>query len=105
MNLVWLPQAQADIQRLYDFLAERDPGAAERAIRAIQRGAQRLLELPRVGRRMDDATERRELYVPFGAGTYVLRYRIHEDTLIDSRLAQPRGALISHLDQCHVHPL
>jgi plasmid stabilization system protein ParE len=67
MNLMWLPQAQADIQRLYDFLLERDPGAAERAIRAIQLGAQRLLEFPRVGRRMDDATERRELYVPFGA--------------------------------------
>jgi hypothetical protein len=50
MNLIWLPQAQTDIQRLYDFLLERDPGAAERAIRGMQLGAQRLLELPRVGR-------------------------------------------------------
>ena len=63
MRLVWLPEAQADIQRLYNFLCERDPRAAERAIRAIQLGAQRLLEFPRLGRRMDDETERREVSV------------------------------------------
>ena len=90
MNPIWLPQAQADIQRLYDFLLERDPGAAERAIRAIQLGAQRLLEFPRIGRRMDDDTERRELYVPFGAGAYVLRYRIHEDTIVVIRVWHSR---------------
>jgi plasmid stabilization system protein ParE len=90
MNLVWLPQAQADIQRLYDFLLERDPRAAERAIRAIQPGAQRLPEFPRIGRRMDDATERRELSVPFGAGAYVLRYRIHEDTIVVMRVWHSR---------------
>lgn len=90
MNLVWLPQAQADIQRLYDFLLERDPRAAERAIRAIQLGAQRLLEFPRIGRRMDDAAERRELSVPFGAGAYVLRYRIHEDTIVVIRVWHSR---------------
>lgn len=90
MNLVWLPQVQADIQRLYDFLLERDSGAAERAIRAIQLGAQRLLEFPRIGRRMDDATERRELSVPFGAGAYVLRYRIHEDTIVVIRVWHSR---------------
>lgn len=90
MNLVWLPQAQADIQRLYDFLLERDPRAVERAIRAIQLGAQRLLDFPRVGRRMDDATERRELSVPFGAGAYILRYRIHEDTIVVIRVWHSR---------------
>jgi plasmid stabilization system protein ParE len=49
MRLVWLPEAQADIQRLYNFLRERDPRAAERAIRAMQLGAQRLLEFPHLG--------------------------------------------------------
>jgi plasmid stabilization system protein ParE len=90
MNLVWLPQAQADMQRLYDFLVEKDPRAAERAIRAMQLGAQKLLEFPRVGRRMDDASERRELYVPFGTGAYVLRYRIHEDTIVVIRVWHSR---------------
>ncbi len=31
---------------------------------------------------MDDETKRRELFVPFGAGAYVLRYRIHDDTIV-----------------------
>jgi plasmid stabilization system protein ParE len=39
MRLIWLPEAQADIQPLYNFLYEHDPRAAERAIRAMQLGA------------------------------------------------------------------
>jgi plasmid stabilization system protein ParE len=90
MRLVWLPEAQADIQRLYNFLCERDHRAAERAIRALQLGARRLLEFPHLGRRMDDETERREVYVPFGAGAYVLRYRMHEETIVVIRVWHSR---------------
>ena len=90
MRLVWLPEAQANIQRLYDFLYERDPGTAERAIRALQLGAQRLLEFPHLGRRIDDETERREVRVPFGAGAYVLRYRMHEETIVVIRIWHSR---------------
>lgn len=90
MRLVWLPAAQADIQRLYDFLHARDPSAAERAIRAIQLGAQRLLEFPHLGCRMDDETERREVSVPFGAGAYVLRYRMHEGAIVVIRVWHSR---------------
>ena len=82
MKVVWLRAAQSDIRRLYDFLLEKDPAAAERAVRAIQLGARKLVEFPYVGRRMDDETERRELFVPFGAGAYVLRYRMHDDTIV-----------------------
>lgn len=82
MKVVWLRAAQSDIRRLYDFLLEKDPAAAERAVRAIQLGARKLVEFPYVGRRMDDETKRRELFVPFGAGAYVLRYRIHDDTIV-----------------------
>lgn len=49
MKLVWLPAAQADIQRLYNFLRERDPRAAERAIRVMQLGTQRLTVAPCAG--------------------------------------------------------
>lgn len=90
MRLVWLPEAQADIQRLYDFLYARDPRAAERAIRAMQLGAQRLLEFPHLGRRIDDETERREVSVPFGAGAYVLRYRMHAETMVVIRVWHSR---------------
>ena len=92
MRLVWLPAARDDIQRLYDFLMEKDPRAAERAVRAVQVGAKRLLEYPLMGHRMDDETERRELYVPFGIGAYVLRYRIKDDTIIVIRVWHSREA-------------
>jgi toxin ParE1/3/4 len=90
MRLIWLPEAQADIQRLYNFLRERDPRAAERAIRAMQLGAQRLLEFPYLGRRMDEETERREVSMPFGAGAYVLRYRMHDETTVVLRVWHSR---------------
>lgn len=90
MRLVWLREAQADVQRLYDFPLEKSPSAAARAVRAIQLGASRLLDFPPVGRPMDDDTERRELFVPFGAGAYVLRYRIHDDTIVVIRVWHSR---------------
>jgi plasmid stabilization system protein ParE len=92
MRLVWLAETRDDIQRLYDFLIDKDPRAAERAVRAIQLGAKRLKELPRIGHRMDDDTGRRELFIPFGAGAYVLRYRIDRDTVIVIRVWHSREA-------------
>lgn len=75
MRLIWLDQSRDDLERLYDFLLDKDPLAAKRAIQVIREGAKELLRFPEIGRRMDDDTNRRELIVPFGAGAYVLRYR------------------------------
>ncbi|TDI48191.1 MAG: type II toxin-antitoxin system RelE/ParE family toxin [Acidobacteria bacterium] len=90
MKLVWLPEARDDIQRLFDFLLERDPAAAERAVRTIQLGSMSLLEYPRVGRSLDDETGRRELFVPFGAGAYVIRYVILDEQIVVIRVWHSR---------------
>jgi len=90
MNLVWLPEARDDIQRLADFLLERDPEAAERAVRAIQLGSRNLLEYSRAGRPLDDETGRRELFVPFGAGAYVIRYVILDEQIVVIRVWHSR---------------
>jgi len=90
MRILWLPEALLDLERLYDFLVEREPAAAERAIRVIEDGADRLGEWPERGRAMDDNTGRRELVVPFGAGAYVLRYRLHQDTVVILRVWHSR---------------
>lgn len=82
MKLIWLPETKSDIQCLYDFLIDKGPRSAERAVRVIQDGAQQLLQFPRLGQDMDDGTDRRELIVPFGVGAYVLRYRLHEEGMI-----------------------
>jgi plasmid stabilization system protein ParE len=76
MDQPWLPEARADVQRLFDLLIEAHRCTAAAALRIIRAGAARLLEHPQIGRRMDDETQRRELPLPFGAGAYVLRYRI-----------------------------
>lgn len=90
MKLRWLPEARDDIQRLFTFLLGKNAEAAKRAIRTIQLGADRLIEFPRVGRPMNDDSGRRELFVPFGAGAYVLRYRIHDARIIVIRVWHSR---------------
>jgi plasmid stabilization system protein ParE len=90
MKVVWLLQAQDDIKRLYDFLLDKEPVAAERAVRAIQLGARKLVDFPHIGRPMGDETQRRELCIPFGASAYVLRYLIHSDTLVVIRVWHSR---------------
>jgi len=73
-DLKWLPEALRDLEELHDFLAKVSPVAARRAAAAILVGADRLAEHPRLGRLLDD--ERREHVIPFGAGAYILRYRL-----------------------------
>lgn len=86
----WLPEAWQDTQRLYDFLLNQDPGAAGRAMAALQGGADRLAEMPEIGRPMEDDTGRRELYLPFGAGAYVLRYKVDDENVVIIRVWHSR---------------
>ena len=74
--MIWLPEALADVKRLHEFLKEKGSATATRAAQTILEGAQLLESAPEVGRPMGDDTGRRELFVRFGAGTYVLRYKL-----------------------------
>ncbi|OAI25941.1 plasmid stabilization protein [Methylomonas koyamae] len=75
-----------DVERLRAFLQDKNPNAAARAGQTLRDGANYLSGFPMVGRPMNDGSERRELFLPFGAGAYVLRYRIDGDTLIIIRV-------------------
>lgn len=77
--LKWLPEALADLDRLFRFLKEKNLSAAGRAGTAIRRGADRLAAMPEIGRPMADGSGRRELVIPFAGSGYVLRYRIDAD--------------------------
>jgi plasmid stabilization system protein ParE len=74
-----LPEALADLERLRSFLDDQRPAAAARAARTLRDGARRLVDFPHAGHALNDGTGRRELILPFGAGAYVLRYRIDGD--------------------------
>lgn len=77
----WLPDALADIERLYAFLRDKNQDAAARAAATILEGAKLLENSLHTGRPMSDDTGRRELFISFGAGAYVLRYRLEKEDI------------------------
>lgn len=85
-KVAWRERALEDIDRLYNFLFEKDEDAAAKAVQVILRGSSLLEESPRLGRPMADGTQRRELFIPFGSGFYVLRYFLRDDTTVIVRV-------------------
>lgn len=75
-EVVWLPEALEDMCRLRLFLEDKSPAAASRMAGTVLAGVNLLRDFPERGKPFNDGTNRRELYLPFGAGAYVLRYRI-----------------------------
>ena len=76
-RLTWSPQALGDVQRLYRFLALKNPAAARRAVQAIRETVQVVSQHPAVGRPVDEMeNEYREWLVDFGDSGYVLFYRV-----------------------------
>ena len=73
-GVVWLPEALQDLSRLHRFLADRNPQAARNAVLCIRAAARQLEAFPEIGRPLEDG--RREIFAAFGAGAYVLRYRL-----------------------------
>lgn len=76
-SLIWSPEALADVQRLYRFLADKNPDAARRAAQVIREGMQIVADQPSIGRPAEDMPpEFREWPIPFGASGYVALYRL-----------------------------
>ena len=73
-----------DLDRLSDFLIERDPELAERAISAIQKALTILEDFPLMARRASaDDPLLRELVIPFGSAGYVILFKVmNESTVI-----------------------
>jgi plasmid stabilization system protein ParE len=70
-------EAQADLERLYAFLLEKDPAAARRALAAIRSGIKLLRYSPYSCRKVAlDLPRHRELLVPFGSAGYVVLFEI-----------------------------
>ncbi len=82
-RLIWTPQALADVQRLYRFLASKNIDAARRAVQAIRQGVKVLTLQPGMGRPIDDLpSEFREWLIDFGDSGYVARYRLEGDVIV-----------------------
>ena len=85
-KIIWLPEALEDLNRLRSFLNDKSPTAAQRAGQTILEAANKLEKFPELGWPMNDGTGRRELFQPFGAGSYVLRYILDNKTIVIIRV-------------------
>lgn len=82
-RLIWTPQALADVQRLFRFLASKNMDAARRAVQAIRQGVSALILQPGMGRPIEDLpVEFREWLIDFGGSGYVARYRLDGDVIV-----------------------
>jgi plasmid stabilization system protein ParE len=81
-KLKWLPEALEDAERLHAFLRSKDVAAADKCITTILDGARLLKISPHLGRPMADGLRQRELFMSFGAGAYVLRYKLEDSETV-----------------------
>jgi len=72
------PRAVTDLERTFEFIAERDPTAAFAAIKDVREAVQLLARHPLIGRLID--THCRELVISKGRTGYVALYRWFEAT-------------------------
>jgi len=81
-HLIWSPSALLDVQRLYHFLAPKNPDAAKRAVKAIRQGVNVLEQQPGIGRPIEDMdNEFRDWIIDFGDSGYVARYRVGQNSV------------------------
>lgn len=73
VNIVVTDAALADLERLREFLVEKDAGAAERATATLIEAIDSLVIFLERGR-PSVLRGLRELVVPFGQSSYVVRY-------------------------------
>lgn len=79
------PEAEADLLRLFDFLAERDIPAAERAEAAVAKAIEMLEVFPFSCRKAIGSADNpflRELIIPFGSSGYVALFEIENPSTV-----------------------
>ena len=92
-SLKWTPHALADVQRLHQFLKDKNPDAASRAVQTIRAGVRILASHPRIGHPADDMdAEYREWLIPFGQSGYLVLYRIDAGAVILLAMRHAREA-------------
>jgi plasmid stabilization system protein ParE len=76
----YTPQARADIEQIYRYLRERNPGGAVNVLRAIYAGAQFIAEYPRAAPRTDNPMVRVKIVRRY---RYKIFYRTIDDRTVE----------------------
>lgn len=80
-RVIWLPEALDDLVRLREFIGGKNREAAKRAAITIKNMAKILEAYPDIVHPLEDLPDFHDLVVPFGSGSYIVRYRIEQDTV------------------------
>jgi plasmid stabilization system protein ParE len=88
VKLVFSPQAVRDLQRLHDFISDKNPRAAARIAKLLRLGIARLRQNPQLGRRVRQAPDgwAPEEMRDWVTGDYVARYLLLHDTIVVLRI-------------------
>jgi len=88
VKLRWTAKAVSDLARLHEFLAPVDPQAAARVVQRLTTTAGRLLDLPRIGEKLEryEPREVRRLLV----GKYEIRYEVRDENIFILRVWHTR---------------
>lgn len=71
-------RAVADLERIFEFIAVKDPERALVVVENLRDGIDVLTRHPLIGRRVEDGL--REIVIGRGSATYVARYRWYPDS-------------------------
>jgi len=89
MKLGYAPEAIGDLERLRNFIAEKNPAAAARVAERLVVGIDRLTTFPNLGRAVDQAPDPeriRDLIL----GDYVVRYLLLDSAVLILRVWHQR---------------
>jgi len=89
-EIAWLPEAVLDLARLREFIRDKNPDAAQRAVQRIRQATTLQSDNPEAGRPVEDLFPFRELAIPFGSGNYLLRYREEPKRIVIVRVRHSR---------------
>jgi toxin ParE1/3/4 len=78
-EIVWLDSAVNDLVRLRAFVATHNPKAAKKVAETLKKSVSLLEKLPFSGKPVMDLPDYRDVYARFGAGGFVIRYRVTEE--------------------------
>jgi plasmid stabilization system protein ParE len=85
-EIVWFPDAAKDLARLRAFIKNKNPGAAQRAADLIKEAARILADNPEAGKPVQEVLPFRDLFIPFGSGSYLLRCREEANRVVIVRV-------------------
>lgn len=89
-RVILTEHATADLRRVYDFLAENNRQAAQKALKSIREAFDSLAQFPASGRFFDDIY--REWTVSFGNRGYTVLYRIEPEAVVIVAVKHQREA-------------